>query len=102
MKNKEIKQIKERLMNRKVFFTIKGHTEYGKLKNGKIVMKNKVFHTLKTYEDEPSMAIYDRLGNGMNIEKWGTKVIHLYGYDILKNRTAAAVMYEDIKLIKNQ
>ncbi len=102
MKNKETKQIKERLMNRKVFFTIKGHTEYGRLKSGGFGTKNKVFHTLKAYEDEPSIAIYDSLGNGMNIEKWGANRVYLYGYDMLKNRTFDEVMYEDIKLIKNQ
>ena len=45
-------------------------------------------------------SIYTEYINGMNIEKWGSKFITLYTFDMLKNKTTGKIYYSEITIIK--
>ena len=91
---KNLKEIKETLKKGKVKFNIKGYTNYQKLENGEYGNGPTVFH-MGTEGD----SIYNGF-QGMNVEKWGSKRVLLYTYDMLKKKTTGYVYYKDIKILK--
>ena len=94
---KKTKEIKKQLMkDSKIYFTVNGSTHYSKNENGEYGTVLKRFHTLGS---NVTSSIYDDNHNGMNIEKWGNKYIHLYGYDMLGKRFSNKIRYEDINFI---
>tara|TARA_Y100000034_G_scaffold124876_1_gene173640 strand:- start:416 stop:721 length:306 start_codon:yes stop_codon:yes gene_type:complete len=100
---KKTKEIKKQLLKDKIYFTVKGVTHYSKNENDEYGIIPKRFHTLGSdcniLNDGENHSIYDDNNKGMNIEKYGTKQLHLYGYDMLGNRFSNKIRYEDITII---
>tara|TARA_R110000796_G_scaffold137141_1_gene253240 strand:+ start:416 stop:703 length:288 start_codon:yes stop_codon:yes gene_type:complete len=44
-------------------------------------------------------ALFSDLGEGMNIEKLGVKLMHLFTYDLVGNRTSAKIEYSRINFL---
>tara|TARA_R110002167_G_scaffold21408_1_gene77810 strand:+ start:226 stop:603 length:378 start_codon:yes stop_codon:yes gene_type:complete len=44
-------------------------------------------------------SIYTGYINGMNVDRWGSKYVYLYTFDMLKNKTTGKIAYSEITII---
>jgi len=44
-------------------------------------------------------SVYTGYINGMNVDRWGSKYVYLYTFDMLKNKTTGKIAYSEITII---
>tara|TARA_R110000751_G_scaffold135966_1_gene238932 strand:- start:638 stop:1027 length:390 start_codon:yes stop_codon:yes gene_type:complete len=44
-------------------------------------------------------SIYTGYIRGMNVDRWGSKYVYLYTFDMLKNKTTGKIAYSEITII---
>ena len=102
MNKKDISKVREILMNEgNCKFTVKGITQYGKIKPGVWGDTPKQFHTVKLENDEHCGSISEGW-YGMNVTKWGPTCVTLYTYDMLGKRSVGKIKYEDVRFVADK
>ena len=82
------KEIKLKLMKGGVKFSIPG--KYNRELD---------LHTSSGYKSKTNdtIAINTTYGLGMNVDRFGSKMVHLYTYDMLCKETKGVIDYQDVK-----
>ena len=97
--SKQIRQIKNTLINGNCIFTVKGIDTYQELYEGKYGYASQ---HLQVSKDSSYIKETNKVGMGgqMNIKKFTAKTIHLFTYSILHNRVKGKIDYNDVTIIE--
>lgn len=90
---KNYKEIKEKLMNDGVKFSLKRKNQYSQTLN--FIVKK---YTFDQIEDSYTISRDEEYNfSSMNVEKFGSRKLYLYSFDMFNNKIIKTIHYDEIK-----
>ncbi len=86
-------KIKEKLQKGNVEFTVKGQTEYGRVKD-----TDEFDYIPKVFKVAHNGDSINTGWQGMNVNKWGPTCVTLYTFDMLGRKSVGRINYKNIEI----